>query len=52
MITEYKINKIFCIAYDFFKVFDAQMEKYTFKAKKGAIITVKAAVLAGSQYSE
>ena len=52
MITEYKINKIFYIAYDFFKVFDAQMEKYTFKAKKGAIITVKAAVLAGSQYSE
>ena len=34
MITEYKINKIFCIAYDFFKGFDAQMEKYTFKAKK------------------
>ena len=34
MITEYKINKIFYIAYDFFKVFDAQMEKYTFKAKK------------------
>ena len=39
MITEDKVFRklketpeIFCIADDFFKVFDAQMAKYTFKA--------------------
>ena len=31
MITENKITGIFCIADDFCKVFDAQMEKYTIK---------------------
>ena len=43
MITEDKITKIFCIADDFCKVFDAQMAKYTFKAKGSANITVQAA---------
>ena len=32
MITEDKVSEIFCIADDFYKVFDAQMAKYTFKA--------------------
>lgn len=32
MITEDKVTEIFCIADDFCKVFDAQMEKYTIKA--------------------
>ena len=31
MIIENKITEIFCIADDFCKVFDAQMEKYTIK---------------------
>ena len=30
MITDYKVTEIFCIAYDFCKVFDTQMAKYTF----------------------
>ena len=34
MITEDKDTEIFCIADDFCKVFDAQMEKYTFKAER------------------
>lgn len=34
MITEGKITDFFCIAYDFCKVFDAQMTKYTVKAEK------------------
>ena len=34
MITEDKVNEIFCIADDFCKVFDAQMAKYTFKAER------------------
>ena len=45
MITEDKVTEIFCIADYFCKVFDAQMEKYTFKAKKGAIITCKPHVI-------
>ena len=32
MITEDKVTEIFCIADDFCKVFDAQMEKYTIKS--------------------
>ncbi len=32
MLTEAKITKIFCIANDFCKVFDAQMAKYTVKS--------------------
>ena len=32
MITEDKVSEIFCIADDFCKVFDAQMEKYTIKS--------------------
>ena len=31
MITEDKVTEIFCIADDFCKVFDAQMEKYYHK---------------------
>ena len=31
MIIENKITEFFCIADDFCKVFDAQMEKYTIK---------------------
>ena len=34
MITEDKITDFFCIAYDFCKVFDAQMAKYSFKAER------------------
>ena len=34
MITEDKVTEIFCIADYFCKVFDAQMEKYTFKAER------------------
>ena len=33
MITEDKVNEIFCIVDDFCKIFDAQMAKYTFKAE-------------------
>lgn len=33
MISEDKFTEIFCIADDFNKVFDAQMEKYMFKAE-------------------
>lgn len=32
MITEDKVTEIFCIADDFCKVFDAQMENYTIKS--------------------
>ena len=32
IITEDKVTEIFCIADDFCKVFDAQMEKYTIKS--------------------
>lgn len=32
MLTEAKITKIFCIANNFYKVFDAQMAKYTVKS--------------------
>ena len=32
MTTENKVTEIFCIADDFCKVFDAQMEKYTIKS--------------------
>ena len=34
MITEDKVTKLFCIADDFCKFFDAMMEKYTLKADK------------------
>ena len=34
MISEDKFTEIFCIADDFNKVFDAQMEKYMFKAER------------------
>ena len=34
MITEDKITEIFRIAYYFYKIFDAQMTKYTFKTLK------------------
>ena len=43
MITEDKVTEIFCIAYDFCKVFDTQMAKYTLWQKESANITVKAA---------
>ena len=32
IMTENKVTEIFCIADDFCKVFDAQMEKYTIKS--------------------
>ena len=34
MITEDKVTELFCIADDFYKFFDAMMEKYTLKADK------------------
>ena len=34
MTTENKVTEIFCIAVDFCKVFDAQMEKYTINGHK------------------
>ena len=34
MITEDKVTEIFCIADYFYKVFDEQMAKYTFKAER------------------
>ena len=34
MITEDEVIEIFCIADYFCKVFDAQMEKYSFKAER------------------
>lgn len=34
MITEDKVTDFFCITNDFYKVFDAQMAKYTFKSDK------------------
>lgn len=39
MITEDKITKVFCIANDYCKVFDAQMAKYSFYGKKKAQIS-------------
>ena len=43
MITEDKVTEIFCIAYDFCKVFDTQMAKYSLWQNESANITVKAA---------
>ena len=34
MITEDKVTKLFCMADDFCKFFDAMMEKYTLKSDK------------------
>lgn len=34
MITKDKVIEIFCMADDFYKFFDAMMEKYTFKTFK------------------
>ena len=43
IITEDKVTEIFCIAYDFCKVFDTQMAKYSLWQNESANITVKAA---------
>lgn len=40
MLTEAKITKIFCIANNFYKVFDAHMGKYTIKTVLDVNITM------------